>query len=129
MIPVSSQDPTSSPSPPTAAPSVGAPFPDLDPPESLPLIIRATNGKSKTHRQEGEKIKLSTIVQPDELEKFFVRYAEVMKSGMSSLKKRDRSGRKKKEREKGNMKKKDAKSGKGEKIESAKEIGLEGMMS
>ncbi|KAL8797513.1 MAG: hypothetical protein Q9195_000329 [Heterodermia aff. obscurata] len=118
LTPISSQGLTSSPSPPTTAPSVDAPFTDLDPSESLPLIIRATNGKSKSHRQIGEKIKLSTVVQPDELEKFFARYAEVMKSGMSNLKKRDRSGRKKKEREKGNMRKKDAKGGKGEKVES-----------
>ena len=118
MTPLSSQDPTSSSSPPTTGPSPDAPFPDVHPTESLPLIIRATNGKSKSHRQEGEKIKLSTIVQPDEIEKFFVRYAEVMKSGMSNLKKRDRSGRKKKDKEKGNMRKKDAKSGKAEKAES-----------
>lgn len=118
MTPFPPQDPTSASSPPTTAPSVDAPFPDLHPNESLPLIIRATNGKSKSHRQKSEKIKLSTIVQPDELEKFFVRYAEVMKSGMSNLKKRDRSGRKKKEKEKGNMRRKDAKSGKGEKVES-----------
>ena len=39
-------------------------------------------------------MKLSTIVQHDELESFFTRYAEVWKAGMSGLKKRDRSGRK-----------------------------------
>ena len=39
-------------------------------------------------------MKLSTVVQPDELEAFFTRYAEVWKAGMSGLKKRDRSGRK-----------------------------------
>ena len=40
-------------------------------------------------------MKLSTIVQPDDLETFFTRYAEVCKAGMQSLKKRDRSKRKK----------------------------------
>ena len=40
-------------------------------------------------------MKLSTIVQPDDIEGFFARYAEVCKAGMQSLKKRDRSKRKK----------------------------------
>lgn len=35
------------------------------------------------------------MVQPDDLEGFFVRYAEVCRAGMQALKKRDRSGRKK----------------------------------
>ena len=55
--------------------------------------MRATNGKSKDKIKD--KIKLSTVVQADELEAFFVKYAEVWKAGMSGLKKRDRSGRKK----------------------------------
>jgi signal recognition particle subunit SRP14 len=35
------------------------------------------------------------VVQPDDIETFFGRYAEVCKTGMQSLKKRDRSKRKK----------------------------------
>ncbi|KAI9830247.1 MAG: hypothetical protein M1819_005774 [Sarea resinae] len=66
---------------------------DLHPSEPLPILIRATNGKSKEHRKD--KIKLSTVVEPDALEAFFARYADVCKSGMQALKKRDRSGRKK----------------------------------
>ncbi|KAL8735528.1 MAG: hypothetical protein Q9166_000696 [cf. Caloplaca sp. 2 TL-2023] len=69
------------------------PFPDLAPSSTLPILIRASNGKSKDRRKD--KVKISTIVQPDELEGFFTRYAEVMKGGMTALKKRDRSGRKK----------------------------------
>ncbi|KAL3426200.1 signal recognition particle 14kD protein [Phlyctema vagabunda] len=61
--------------------------------EPAPIIIRASNGKSKENRDK--KVKLSTIVEVDALEAFFARYAEVCKSGMSSLKKRDRSKRKK----------------------------------
>ena len=68
-------------------------FPDLHPASPLPVLMRATNGKPKD--EAGEKIKLSTIVQPEALESFFVRYAEVWKSGMHGLRKRDRSGRKK----------------------------------
>ena len=66
---------------------------DLHPTSPLPIIIRATNGKSKADLKE--KIKLSTVVQPDALESFYARYVEVCKSGMHGLRKRDRSGRKK----------------------------------
>ncbi|KAI9787712.1 MAG: hypothetical protein M1839_000243 [Geoglossum umbratile] len=66
---------------------------DLHPSDPLPILIRATNGKSKAGRSG--KVKLSTVVEPDSLEEFFGRYAEVCKAGMGALKKRDRSGRKK----------------------------------
>jgi signal recognition particle subunit SRP14 len=69
------------------------PFHDLYLSEPLPILIRATNGKSRDKR---EKIKLSTIVEVDALEGFFARYAEVCKLGMSGLKKRDRSKQKEK---------------------------------
>ena len=55
--------------------------------------MRATNGKAKDKRKD--KVKISTVVQPEELEAFYVRYAEACKAGMSGLRKRDRSGRKK----------------------------------
>lgn len=66
---------------------------DLHPSTPLPLLIRATNGKSKESR--AKKIKISTIVRPDAINDFFTRYADVCKAGMQALKKRDRSGRKK----------------------------------
>ena len=69
------------------------PFTDLHPASPLPVIMRATNGKSKDKIKE--KIKLSTVVEPQALEAFYARYAEVCKSGMQGLRKRDRSGRKK----------------------------------
>jgi len=75
-------------------PTLKQPFPDLNPSTPLPIIIRATNGKSKDHRDK--KIKLSTIVQGDALDGFFAKYAEVCKLGMSGLKKRDRSKQKEK---------------------------------
>ena len=56
----------------------------------MPILIRATDGKG----DKGKKTKLSTIVEADELEGFFMRYAECWKAGMSGLKRRDRSGRK-----------------------------------
>ena len=70
------------------------------PSKSWPIIIRATSDKSRENK--AGKIKLSTIVETDALEAFFLRYAEVCKSGMSGLKKRDRSkGKKKKAKKKG----------------------------
>lgn len=72
-------------------PTISDPFPDLNPSKPLPIIIRATDGNSKD-----KKVRLSTLVEADMLEGFFVRYAEVCKLGMSGLKKRDRSKRKEK---------------------------------
>lgn len=67
-------------------------FANTNPATTLPVLIRATDGKSKEHR--GDRIKLSTIVEADNLERFFLRYTEVCKAGMQGLKKRDRSGKK-----------------------------------
>lgn len=64
------------------------------PSEPIPIIVRATNGKSKD--KKSGKVKLSTIILPDGLESFYIKYAEVCKTGMSTLKKRDRSKVKKK---------------------------------
>ncbi|KAK4236947.1 putative signal recognition particle 14kD protein [Achaetomium macrosporum] len=68
------------------------PFADLHPARPLPILIRATNGKSKEHR--AAKVKLSTVVQPQDLDAFYARYAEVCKVGMAALKPRDRTKRK-----------------------------------
>lgn len=71
---------------------------DLNPPNPLPLIVRATDGettKGDKKTKNANKIKLSTVVQPDDIENFFARYAELCKSGMQSLRRRDRSKRKK----------------------------------
>lgn len=77
---------------------------DLHPPNPLPLIIRASDGKTRDkddHTKKIKKTKISTIVQPDDIEAFFARYAEVCKAGMQSLKKRDRTKRKKDKKKKG----------------------------
>jgi len=85
---------------------------DLHPPNPLPLIVRATDGKSHKLDKEGgatakggigrtknaRKARLSTVVQPDDIEAFFTRYAEVCKGGMRGLRRRDRSKRKKKDK-------------------------------
>jgi signal recognition particle subunit SRP14 len=68
---------------------------DLNPPNPLPIIVRASNAVSLEKRKAGKKEKISTVVQPDELESFFARYAEVCKKGMEGLRKRDRSKKKK----------------------------------
>lgn len=76
-------------------------FSDLNVSEPLPLIIRATDGKGK--RGKTAKMKISTIVKPEEMEAFFTRYAEVCKVGMmAGLKKRDRKARKAKKKKAGN---------------------------
>ena len=78
---------------------------DTHPPNPLPVIISATDGNSQTKdRKKSDKIKLSTVVKPDELEGFFARYADVCKAGMGALKKRDRSKRKKAKKGKGEKK-------------------------
>ncbi|RAH44289.1 signal recognition particle 14 kDa protein [Aspergillus brunneoviolaceus CBS 621.78] len=71
------------------------------------ILIRATDGntgapnpkKAKTDKKTAagaaaKKVKLSTVVSPEELEAFYARYAEVCKAGMTGLKKRDRSKKK-----------------------------------
>ncbi len=73
-------------------------FEDLHPSSPLPVIVRATNGKSGVKIKD--KIKLSTIVQPDDVEAFYTRYAEVCKAGMSGLKKKDRKKKRAKAKKK-----------------------------
>ncbi|KAL3468488.1 signal recognition particle, SRP9/SRP14 subunit [Aspergillus heterothallicus] len=71
------------------------------------ILIRATDGntsapnpkststdKNNKRNSKESKVKLSTVVQPDELETFYARYAEVCKAGMTGLKKRDRKQKK-----------------------------------
>ena len=83
-------------------------------PQSAPqILIRATNGLSKPHRtaksNSKPKVKLATVVDAEELEAFYTRYAEVCKKGMEGLRKRD----KKKAKEKAKAKKKGKAAGAG----------------
>ena len=77
------------------------------------ILIRATNGLSKPHRtaksNPKQKVKLATVVDAEELEAFYTRYAEVCKKGMEGLRKRD----KKKAKEKAKAKKKGKATGAG----------------
>ncbi|TPX09607.1 uncharacterized protein E0L32_009208 [Thyridium curvatum] len=82
----------------SASPAVDAAGSDLNPANPLPILIRATNGKSRENR--ARKIKLSTLVEPDALDTFYARYAELCKNGMTALKPRDRSKKKAKARSK-----------------------------
>jgi signal recognition particle subunit SRP14 len=82
-------------------------FPDQSLISPLPIIIHATNGNPKIQKngkwvaaKTTQRTKLSTVVQPNDLDGFFVRYAEVCKAGMGALKKRDRSKKKRKEKKK-----------------------------
>lgn len=84
---------TSASSPPSTTAALDDSLADLHPSSPLPVLIRATDGRSGENRRK--RIKISTIVEPGILEKFYTRYAEVCKSGMQGLKKRDKSKRKK----------------------------------
>jgi signal recognition particle subunit SRP14 len=54
------------------------------------ILVRASNGKHKSFKK-----KLSTIVAAGDVDAFYARYAEICKSGMTAMKKRDRSAKKK----------------------------------
>ncbi|KAJ5692420.1 hypothetical protein N7462_001843 [Penicillium macrosclerotiorum] len=70
------------------------------------ILIRATDGNTgapnpkkdgkitKSKSSKATKVKFSTVVNADELEAFYTRYADICKAGMTGLKKRDRSKRK-----------------------------------
>ena len=64
----------------------------------MPILVRATDGKSG--EKKANKVKLLTLVEPDDLDAFYGRYAEVCKTGMSALKPRDRTKRKAKAKKK-----------------------------
>ncbi|GAB7360891.1 hypothetical protein MBLNU230_g0877t1 [Neophaeotheca triangularis] len=90
---------TYDPTTPSTTPSKVADDPlwDTHPPNPLPIIVRATDGKTRNQEKvkNKQKVKLSTVVQPDDLEAFFSRYAVLCKAEFQGLKKRDRSKRKK----------------------------------
>ncbi|XRM38255.1 hypothetical protein ABZX51_001688 [Aspergillus tubingensis] len=68
------------------------------------ILIRVTDGNTNAPNPKtaeakkkvskagsaASKVKISTVVSPDDLEAFYARYAEVCKAGMTGLKKRDR---------------------------------------
>ncbi|PVH96394.1 signal recognition particle, SRP9/SRP14 subunit [Periconia macrospinosa] len=91
-------------SPPPAAKIADDPLWDTHPQNPLPVVIRASNNKSSsrpgTDREDIAKTKLSTVVQPDQLDSFYGRYADVCKAGMSGLKKRDKKKGKKDKKKK-----------------------------
>ncbi|EGC44941.1 conserved hypothetical protein [Histoplasma capsulatum var. duboisii H88] len=89
-LPISTTTATASASP-TQSEDTTAALPSTSPvPAPMPVLVRATNGRHK-----GAKSKVSTIIQPDDIEGFFVKYAEICKLGMVGMKKRNRSGKKK----------------------------------
>lgn len=63
------------------------------PQTAYPILIRITDGNS----DKSKKLKLSTVVKPEELGKFWFKYANVVKSGVSGLKKKDKRKKKKKQ--------------------------------
>jgi signal recognition particle subunit SRP14 len=57
--------------------------------------------KKVTKKPKAAKTKISTVVAPADLEAFYARYADVCKAGMTGMKKRDRSAKKKGKAKKG----------------------------
>ncbi|KAG7877634.1 hypothetical protein KL935_004669 [Ogataea polymorpha] len=59
--------------------------------ESYSVLVRVTDGnKDKTKR-----VKLSTEIAPNQLETFWNKYANILKSGLKGLKKKDKKKAKK----------------------------------
>ena len=76
---------------------------DTEAPSQPAILIRASDGNTNApnpkndkvqKKSKSTKVKLSTVVAPDDLEAFYARYAEVCKGGMTGLKKRDRKQKK-----------------------------------
>jgi signal recognition particle subunit SRP14 len=74
-----------------ASKSKGDDLSDLRTKEIFPLLVRAS---------DGDRLKISTVVQQSELVSFFGKYGEVCKNGMQGLKKRDRKKEKAKKEKK-----------------------------
>ncbi|KAJ5220406.1 signal recognition particle 14kD protein [Penicillium chermesinum] len=78
------------------------PVPNTDADAPPSVVVRATDGNTgapnpkssgqagKVAKNTSSKVKFSTIVSHNELEAFYARYADVCKTGMTGLKKRDR---------------------------------------
>ncbi|GMM47084.1 hypothetical protein DAPK24_036590 [Pichia kluyveri] len=58
--------------------------------KSYPILIRITDG----NKDKSKKIKLSTIVEPVNLDSFWNEYTNILKSGLSGLKKKPKSKKK-----------------------------------
>lgn len=56
-----------------------------------PLLFRATDG-AKT---KSKRVKISTIVSPDNLDQFWQGYTEALKSGMAGLRRKDKKKQRK----------------------------------
>ncbi|KAK7208269.1 signal recognition particle, SRP14 subunit [Myxozyma melibiosi] len=68
---------------------------DITTPSKHSLIFRATDGAA----DKSKKTKITTVVDADKLDEFWKKYSEVVKSGITGLKKKDKKktkGKKKK---------------------------------
>ncbi|KAK9367650.1 signal recognition particle 14kD protein-domain-containing protein [Lipomyces kononenkoae] len=68
--------------------------------KTYPLLFRASNGAT----DKSKKIKYSTVVEADKLESFWKKYSDLVKGGVTGLKKKDKKktkGKKKKASGKG----------------------------
>lgn len=56
--------------------------------EKYPVLVRVTSGNKES--------KVSTVVEPENLDQFWSQYAQVLKTGMVGLKKREKKSKKSK---------------------------------
>lgn len=57
-----------------------------------PILIRVTDGNN----DKSKKIKLSTVVEPNQLDSFWNEYTNILKAGFIGLKKKSKSKKKSK---------------------------------
>ncbi|ODQ80686.1 hypothetical protein BABINDRAFT_166286 [Babjeviella inositovora NRRL Y-12698] len=57
------------------------------------VLLRATDGGSK--KSKNRKLKFSTVIESDKLDSFWSEYANVLKNGMTGLKKKEKKKSKK----------------------------------
>lgn len=64
---------------------------DLNTNSTHSLLFRATDGNSN----KNNKVKFTTVVSADDIENFWIKYTEVIKGGMTGLKKKDKKKKQK----------------------------------
>lgn len=62
---------------------------------TYPLLVRVAMNSSNNKKEKQNKVKISTIVENNQLEQFWVDYVQVLKNGFIGLKKKDKKKHKK----------------------------------
>ncbi|EER35571.1 predicted protein [Candida tropicalis MYA-3404] len=62
---------------------------------TYPLLVRVSMNSSNNKKEKQNKVKISTVVENNQLEQFWVDYVQVLKNGFIGLKKKDKKKSKK----------------------------------